>query len=162
MYSRQENKSTHSTRAACDACWVSSGVITEVLIRAGIPSMFTLLTQRRHRRLRHGHRMTDPKNLLHSELASGKRGPKIPFLHFKEVCKREMKALDVTSIEGNSSPTTGAFGGRGLAASSRGVRPNDGELQTREERGGRTKQQPYRTHPAVAAAATDCYVRVGL
>ena len=53
------------------------------------------------RRLRwHGHvrRMEDgrmPKDILYSELASGKRSVGCPQLRYKVVCKRDLKALDI-------------------------------------------------------------------
>ncbi|KAJ8047823.1 hypothetical protein HOLleu_06930 [Holothuria leucospilota] len=69
---------------------------TEVLSRAGLPTMFTLLKQRRLLWLGHVRRMEDgriPKDILNGELASGKRATCRPHVRFKDVCKRDMKAL---------------------------------------------------------------------
>ena len=60
--------------------------------------MFTLFTHCQIHWLEQVHRMTDrriPKDLLYSELASGKRGPGRPLLCFKNICKWNMKALDI-------------------------------------------------------------------
>lgn len=35
-----------------------------------------------------------PKDILYGELTSGRRTTGHPQLHYKDVCKREMKALD--------------------------------------------------------------------
>ncbi|XP_022797664.1 craniofacial development protein 2-like [Stylophora pistillata] len=67
----------------------------EVLARANIPSMFTLIRQRRLRWLGHVYRMEDgriPKDLLYGELESGSRPIGRPKLRFKDVCKRDMLA----------------------------------------------------------------------
>ena len=67
---------------------------TEVLGRAGLPSIFTLLSQHRLRWLGHVRRMEDgciPKDLLYGELASGTRSPGHPRLRYKDTCKRDMK-----------------------------------------------------------------------
>ena len=79
--------------------WQDKVTNKNILERCGIPSMFTLLRQRRLRWLGHVRRMDDkriPKNLLYGELATGKRSKGHPFLHFKDdVCKRDMKAMDI-------------------------------------------------------------------
>ena len=65
--------------------------------RAHLPSMYTLLRQRRLRWLGHVHRMEDgriPKDILYGELATG-RSTGRPHLRFKDVCKRDMRALDI-------------------------------------------------------------------
>ena len=69
-----------------------------VLERAGIPSMNTLLKQRRMRWLGHVVSMDDgriPKDLLYGELAQGKRPTSRPQLRYKDVCKRDLKAMDI-------------------------------------------------------------------
>ena len=68
--------------------WTDKVSNNEVLERADIPSMFTLLSQRRLRWLGHIHGMEDgqiPKDLLYSELESGSRPVGRPKLHFKDV-----------------------------------------------------------------------------
>ena len=80
----------------------------EILSLAGLPTMYTLLRQRRLRWLGHVHRMDDgriPKDLLYGELKLGVRGKGRPQLRYKDVCKRDMKALEIdeTSWEGVAS-----------------------------------------------------------
>jgi hypothetical protein len=87
-----------SLRRILNIKWSDRISNTEVLHRAQIPSLCTLLRQRRHRWLGHVHRMTDgriPKDLLYGELSCGKRALGRPHLRFKDVCKRDMKALDI-------------------------------------------------------------------
>ena len=70
----------------------------EVLDIAGLPSMYTLLRQRRLRWLGHVHRMKDgriPKDLLYGELVEGERPKGRPLLRYSDVCKRDLKALDI-------------------------------------------------------------------
>ena len=59
--------------------------------------MNTMLRQRRLRWLGHVCRMEDgrlPKEVLYGELKKGTRAAGRPNLRFKDVCKRDMKALD--------------------------------------------------------------------
>ena len=65
--------------------WTDKVSSNEVLARANIPSMFTLLRQRRLRWLGHVYQMED-------ELESGLRPIGRPKLRFKDVCKRDMLA----------------------------------------------------------------------
>ncbi|KAL1268509.1 hypothetical protein QQF64_033872, partial [Cirrhinus molitorella] len=72
----------------------------EVLTRAGLPSMYTMLRQRRLSWLGHVRRMEDgriPKDILYRELSAGKRTIGRPNLRFKDVMKRDMKALDINT-----------------------------------------------------------------
>ena len=65
----------------------------DVLERAGIPSMFAMLSQRLLRRLGHILRTEDgrlPKDVLYGELTSGSRPVGRPMLRYKDVCKRDM------------------------------------------------------------------------
>ena len=71
-----------------------------VLEKAGIPSLYTILKQRRMRWLGHVTRMKDgriPKDLLYGELATGKRPTGRPQLRFKDVCKRDLQALGINT-----------------------------------------------------------------
>ena len=67
---------------------------TEVLERANMRSIYTILCERRLHWLGHVKRM-DPgrilKDLLYGELAEGSRHAGRPKLRFKDVCKRDMK-----------------------------------------------------------------------
>ena len=77
---------------------------TVVLERAGLPSIFMLLSQRRLRWLGHVRRMADgriPKDLLYGELSRGARSRGRPRLRFKDTCKRDLKSasIDIQSWE---------------------------------------------------------------
>ena len=93
-----------SLRRILDITWQDKVTNAEVLSRASLPSMYTLLRQRRLRWLGHVRRMEDgriPKDILYGELTAGKRNTGRPKLRFKDVCKRDMKlcSVDVTSRE---------------------------------------------------------------
>ena len=74
---------------------------TEVLSRANLPSMFTLLRKRRLRWLGHVYSMEDgriPKDIPYGELASGRRSKGRPQLRYKDVCKRDKEDLAADRI----------------------------------------------------------------
>ena len=80
--------------------WQDSVSNTEVLSRANLPSMFTLLRQRRLHWLGHVYRMGDgciQKDILYGELAYGRRSKGRPQLLYKDVCKRDMKVVDINT-----------------------------------------------------------------
>ena len=93
-YSKQGQKlnSFHlrSLRRILGNSWRVKVPNTEVLDRAGLPTMYTLLRQRRMRWIRHLHCMKDgriPKDIFYGELAVGKRPRGRPHLRYKDVCK---------------------------------------------------------------------------
>ena len=101
-YARQEKRlnSFHMRclRRILGISWQDKIPNTEVLDKAGLPSMFTLLRQRRLRWLGHVRRMEDgriPKDILYGQLAAGKRRTGRPQLRYSDACKRDMKALDI-------------------------------------------------------------------
>ncbi|XP_052673517.1 uncharacterized protein LOC128155711 [Crassostrea angulata] len=101
-YSRQERRLNafhlRCLRRILGISWQDKVPNTEVLSRANLPSMFTMLRQRRLRWLGHVRRMDDgriPKDILYGELRSGKRSTGRPQLRFKDVVKRDMKTLDI-------------------------------------------------------------------
>ena len=103
-YARQEKRlnSFHlrSIRRILGISWQDRVSNTEVLSRANLPSMFTLLRQRRLRWLGHVNRMEDgriPKDILYGELASGRRSKGRAQLCYKDVRKRDMKALGINT-----------------------------------------------------------------
>ena len=78
--------------------WQDKVTNNNVLERAIILSMYTLLKQRRMRWLGHVIRMDDgriPKDFLYGELAQGKRPTGRPQLRYKDVFKRDLKAMDI-------------------------------------------------------------------
>ena len=79
------------------------------LSRAGIPSMFTLLHQHHVHWLGHIHRMEDghiPKDLLYGELATWAKCRGHLQLHFKDVCKHDMKTCNINIMSWVALQTT--------------------------------------------------------
>ena len=100
-------RSAASTPSTCGASSVSSLGITrqdhipysDILECARIRSMYSLLSQRHLRWLGHVRRMEDgclPKDILYGQLTSGARPVGCPALRFKDACKRDMKACDIS------------------------------------------------------------------
>ena len=90
-----------SIRRILGISWLDIVTKADVLSRAGLPSMYTLLRQRRLRWLGHVCRMDDgriPKYILYSELALGRRTTGHPHLRYKDVCVRNMKAVDIDTM----------------------------------------------------------------
>ena len=101
-YARQEDRlqifHLRSLKFILGISWEERKTNVEVLEIAGLPSIYTLLRQRRLRWLGHVHRMDDgriPKDLLYGELEEGGRDKGRPLLRYKDVCKRDLKALDI-------------------------------------------------------------------
>ena len=101
-YARQEERlqifHLRNLRFILGIKWEERKTNVEVLEIAGLPSIYTLLRQRRLRWLGHVHRMEDgriPKDLLYGELEIGERARGRPLLRYRDVCKRDMKALDI-------------------------------------------------------------------
>lgn len=72
----------------------------DILERAKVPSIYSLLSQRRLRWLGHVRRMEDgrlPKDILYGQLTQGTRRTGRPQLRFKDVCKRDMMACSITT-----------------------------------------------------------------
>lgn len=102
LYSRLERSlnTFHmcSLRRILGIHWNDKVTNKEVLTRAQIPSLFTLLQQRRLRWLSHVHCMPNKriqKDLLYRELETGKRAHGRLLLRFKDTCKRDMKSIDL-------------------------------------------------------------------
>ena len=103
-YSTQERKlqafHLRCLRRILGITWQDKVPNNEVLSRVRIPSMYTLLHQRRLRWLGHTHRIADgriPKDLLYGELATGSKRTGRSHLRFKDVCKCDMKACNINT-----------------------------------------------------------------
>ena len=88
--------------------WEERITYANVLSKAGVPSMFAILTQRQLRWLGHVCRMDGgrlPKDILYGELTTGMRQTGHPALRFNDTCKRDMKAcgLNPAKLEQNIS-----------------------------------------------------------
>ena len=100
-----------SIRRILGLSWQDKLTNGDVLSRAGLPSMYTMLGQRRLRWWGHVRRMDDgliSKYILYGELALGRRTTGRPQLRYKDVCIRDMKAvdIDIMSWEGLASDRT--------------------------------------------------------
>ena len=81
--------------------WQDKVTNADVLSRAGLPTMYTLLRQRILRWLGDVRRMEDgriPKYILYGELALGRRTTGRPHMRYKDVCVRYMKAVDIDTM----------------------------------------------------------------
>ena len=102
-------------RRVLGVSWQDKVTNNEVFDRVGIPSVYTLLRQRRLRWLGHVHRMEDgriPKYLLYGKLTTGYSDKGRPQLRYKDVCKRDMRALKWTTSTGNPWQTTYRLGNK--------------------------------------------------
>ena len=102
LYSYQENRLNafhmRCLRRILDISWKDKVTNNEVLERAGITGLHTILKQRRLRWLGHVSRMEEgriPKDLLYGELSLGKRPAGRPKLRYKDVCKKDLKDVDI-------------------------------------------------------------------
>ena len=90
-----------SIRRILGISWQGKVANADVLSRASLPSMYTLLRKRTLRWFDHVRRMEDcriPKYILYGELALGRRTTGRPHLRCKEVCVRYMKAVDIDTM----------------------------------------------------------------
>ena len=108
MYAQQEAKynSFHMRclRKILRVTWKDKIPNQEILERTSSQSLHSTLAHRRLRWLGHVHRMDGgriPKDLMYGELSTGARSRGRPYLRFKDVLKRDIKAfqLPVTSWE---------------------------------------------------------------
>lgn len=139
---------------------------TEVLERAGLPSIFALLTQRRLRWLGHIRRMDDgriPKDLLYGELAEGARSRGRPSLRYKDTCKRDLKAA---SIDIDSWESLAEDRGAWRSAIHSGIKQAETvRIETQKQK--RAQRKSSSADPPASAficpsCSRDCHSRIGL
>ena len=85
-------------RAIMGISWRDKISNVDVLKRAGLPSLKSILIQMNLRWLGHVERMDTkrlPRQLLYSQLKEGKRNQGRPRLRFKDTVKRNMKKMDI-------------------------------------------------------------------
>ena len=167
-YTSQERKlnSFHlrSLRRILGIKWQDKVPNTEVLMRANIQSMFSILSERRLRWLGHVKRMSPgriPKDLLYGELASGKRRTGRPRLRFKDVCQRDMKAARIRTsdweckAEDRSTWRTVVKEGVIVAEEQR--------MEEATDRRARRKAKTFgSTEHVCKSCGKDCHSRIGL
>ena len=129
--------------------------------------MYTLLRQRRLRWLGHVHRMEDgriPKDILYGELATGRRSTGRPHMRFKDVCKRDMRALDIDTEtwEGLANDRS-----RWRSTLNKHLKSGEGKLMNEAaEKRTRRKERNNSNRPETTHRCDlcdrDCHSRIGL
>ena len=141
---------------------------TDVLEQAGLPTIFTLLSQRRLRWLGHVRRMEDgriPKDLLYGDLSEGSRPRGRPRLRFKDTCKRDLKSA---RIEVQSWEDMAESRDRWRAAVRSGTAQAEQARidQQKEKRAARKSRSSSADQPATIHSCQfcgkDCHSRIGL
>ena len=90
-----------SIRCILGISWQDNVTNADALFRAVLPSMYTLLRQRRLRWLGHVRRMDDGrirKGILYSELVMWRRTTGHAHLRYKDICLTDMKAVDIDTM----------------------------------------------------------------
>ena len=146
--------------------WQDKVPNTEVLPRAGLSSIFTLLRQRRLCLLGHVHRMPEgriPRDLLYGELASGKRPNRDhSCMRYRDVVKCDMKAVDIESwksLAANRSMWRGALTNQ-LKAGEEKLTQSAVERRARRKLNG-SPDRPVTEHKC-DLCNRDCHSRIGL
>ena len=97
----------HSLRKLLGISWMSRTPNTAMLSRCGLPTTFTMLCQRRLRWLGHVKRMKAgiiPKYIQYGERIAKKCNLGRPQLRYRDVCKRDMKDLNIDLKNGKNWP----------------------------------------------------------
>ena len=168
LYSRQEWSFPHAlSPRILGIAWQDHVTNNEVLQQAKIQSMTTVLCQRRLRLLGHVRRLKDgriPKDILYSEQAKGKRTTGRPHLRYKDVCKRDLKAI---GIDINSWEELAGDRYRWRQALTAGLEAGERNLQqvadiNRLKRKRRANQPNTNTIFQCQKCSKGCHSRVGL
>ena len=129
--------------------------------------MFTLLKHRRMRWLGHVVRMENdriPKDLFYGELAQGKRPIGRPQLRYKDVCKRDLKAMGVDLSTWEVAASDRSFWRqtvqKGLFSFERSLM-QEAEVK-RQSRKARSLAQRPATDFTCGKCGRDCHSRIGL
>ena len=147
--------------------WQDRVINAEVLSRAGLPTLYTLLRQRRLRWLGHVHRMDDgriPKDILYGELASGRRSTDRSQLRYKDVVKRDMNALDINTATWED---TAADSATWRSTLKQHLKAGEGKLMNatadkRAFRNERSASDKTQTTYKCDLCGRDCYSHIGL
>ena len=152
-------------RRILNITWQDKVTNTSVLERAEILSMYSLLKQRRMHWLGHVVRMEDgriPKDLLYGELTLGSRPTGRPKLRFKDVCKRDLKALNV---DVNTWEATASERSAWRQTVREGI-SNYEEILAQQSEAKRQRRKALVNRPATdficPTCQRDCHSRIGL
>lgn len=171
LYARQERR-LHSFHLRClrrilNIHWQERIPDVEVLQRAGLKSMVSILRERRLRWLGHVRRMDPgriPKDLLYGELVEGSRPTGRPRLRYKDVCKKDMKdiGIDIQSWE-TLAEDRPAWRHAVKSSVKKGEDARNVALTEKRERRKNKQQQPQQPSNFVCSKCyRDCHSRVGL
>ena len=170
-YARHEKKlnSFHQRclRRILHIKWQDKISNTEVLERANMRSIYTILCERRLHWLGHVKRMDlgrISKDLLYGELAEGSRHAGRPKLHFKDVCKRDMKRCNIDSNSWESiaddRPSWRQTVKQGAKFAEEALTTPALDKRSRRKERGKYPQLP--TPFSCTKCGRDCHSRVGL
>ena len=171
LHARQERKlhtfHTRCLRRIFNVTWQDKVPNNAILERAQLPSMYSILKERRLRWLGHVTRMNDgriPKDLLYGELSSGKRAVGRPLLRYKDVCKRDLQAirLDLNTWEGLDQDRNAWRHAihEGLDQFEASVAEKQDVLHQRRKASNLEPQAA--THHTCSVCGRDCHSRIGL
>ena len=158
-----------SIRRILGISWQDKVTNADAMSRAGLPTMYSLLRQRRLRWLGHVRRMEDgriPKDILYGELALGRRTTGRPHLRYKDVCARDMKAVDIDTMswEGLAADRTGW-----RSALKQHIKTGEAKLMTAaadkraRRKEGSSSIRPTTTHIILCVICNkDCHSHIGL
>ncbi|KAL8587695.1 hypothetical protein ACOMHN_020913 [Nucella lapillus] len=151
---RLNNFHLHCLRRTLGFTWSDKVPSAQVLERDGLPTMYTLLRQRRLRLLGRMKAGRIPKDILYAELASGKIYVGHSQLRYKDACKRDLKALDINT---KSWEDTAADRSRWRWTLQRKLKAGDEQIQTlAEEKRVRQKARACEANPATTHTCTRC------
>ena len=138
-----------------------------ILERAGIPTLYTILKERRMRWVGHVVRMEDsriPKSLLYGELTLGKRPTGRPHLRYKDVCKRDLKAMSIDEktweVAAQDRKIWKQTVSIGLSKFEEGVHERHEAL--RSKRKSAQQDQRPSSHHVCCLCQRDCHSKIGL
>lgn len=170
-YARQEKRLNgfhlRCLRRLLQIKWQDRVSNTNVLQRADMPSIPTLLIQRRLRWLGHVHRMEPdrlPRQVLYGELWEGARRVGRPLLRFKDVCKRDLRLAEF-------NPNTWEVLAQDRAAWRHGVKEGALRAETKARAEATIKRAARKERQVSVREATnyictscnkDCHSRIGL
>ena len=154
MYRRHARKINHfhttCLRKLLSVKWQDKVPDTEVLTRAGLPSIHTMLMHSQLRWAGHVARMPDnrlPKKLLFGELTQGKRYCGAPKKRFKDCLKASLKAFD---IHPGTWESTAQDRGGWRAAVSKGAKSCEANRTATAEQRRQTRKDNANRSPTAA------------
>ena len=147
--------------------WQDRIPYSDILDRARIRSMHSLLSQRHLRWLGHVRRMEDgrlPKDILYGQLTSGARPVGRPALRFRDACNRDMKACDISPKDWEAVPEDRTAWRQ---ATHKGIERAD-EKRHQHAAEKRMRRKPKAALPPLSSCfvcfgcGKDCHSRIGL